>query len=187
MGSGDVVPADVVLRALAIGPSLAAAFRSATIASACALGLRCPPTDADAGSDSDDDGLVAALRNRGLHVQWKSWDDPATLQADLVILRATWDYTERHDEFLAWTKQVRNLLNAPEVVAWNSDKRYLADLAAAGVPASGRCSSTNQAATAAAPAEIKDRLNSSVKSFVAEMTALPRAGNKAMARTLATP
>ena len=27
-----------------------------------------------------------------------------------------------------------NLLNAPEVVAWNTDKRYLADLAAAGVP-----------------------------------------------------
>lgn len=51
-----------------------------------------------------------------------------------MILRATWDYTERHDEFLAWTKKVRNLLNAPEVVAWNSDKHYLADLAAAGVP-----------------------------------------------------
>lgn len=51
-----------------------------------------------------------------------------------MILRATWDYTERHDEFLAWTTKVRNLLNAPEVVAWNSDKRYLADLAAAGVP-----------------------------------------------------
>ncbi|BCI81692.1 hypothetical protein MTY66_33170 [Mycolicibacterium sp. TY66] len=84
--------------------------------------------------DGDDDGLVKALRDRGLHAHWLAWDDPATLRADLVILRATWDYTERHDEFLAWTKQVRNLLNAPAVVAWNSDKRYLADLAAAGVP-----------------------------------------------------
>jgi len=63
-----------------------------------------------------------------------SWDDPQTEDADLVILRATWDYAERREEFLAWTARVRNLLNAPQVVAWNSDKRYLDDLAAAGVP-----------------------------------------------------
>jgi hypothetical protein len=84
--------------------------------------------------DGDDDGLVGALRARGLHARWLSWDDPQTESADLVILRATWDYTERRDEFLAWTRRVRNLLNAPAVVAWNSDKHYLHDLAAAGVP-----------------------------------------------------
>ena len=84
--------------------------------------------------DGDDDGLVAALRARGLHARWLSWDDPQTESADLVILRATWDYAERRDEFLAWTTRVRNLLNAPAVVAWNSDKHYLHDLAAAGVP-----------------------------------------------------
>lgn len=50
-----------------------------------------------------------------------------------MILRATWDYIERLDEFLAWTRRVPNLLNGPDVVAWNTDKRYLADLAAAGV------------------------------------------------------
>jgi hypothetical protein len=84
--------------------------------------------------DGDDAGLIAALRARGLHARWLSWDDPATLDADLVIPRATWDYTERLDEFLAWTRRVSNLVNAPAVVAWNSDKRYLADLSAAGVP-----------------------------------------------------
>ena len=84
--------------------------------------------------DGDDTGLVEALRSRGLHARWLSWDDPQTLDADLVILRATWDYAERRDEFLAWAAQVRNLLNAPEVVAWNSDKRYLQDLTEAGVP-----------------------------------------------------
>ncbi|OBF11632.1 hypothetical protein [Mycobacterium sp. ACS4331] len=83
--------------------------------------------------DGDDDGLVAALRQRGLAARWLSWDDPQTLTADLVILRATWDYIERLDEFLAWTRQVPNLLNAAEVVAWNTDKRYLHDLAIAGV------------------------------------------------------
>lgn len=86
------------------------------------------------GGDGDDAELVDALRQRGLHARWLSWDDPDILRADLVILRATWDYTERLDEFLAWTERVPNLLNAPNVVAWNSDKRYLLDLAAAGVP-----------------------------------------------------
>jgi glutathione synthase/RimK-type ligase-like ATP-grasp enzyme len=84
--------------------------------------------------DGDDDGLVAALRRRGLHARWMSWDDPQTETADLVILRAAWDYAERRAEFLAWTARVRNLLNPAALVAWNSDKHYLQDLAAAGVP-----------------------------------------------------
>jgi len=84
--------------------------------------------------DGDDDGLVEALRGRGLHARWLSWDDPQTLKADLVILRAAWDYIERLDAFLAWTRRVPNLLNPPQVVAWNTDKRYLTDLADAGVP-----------------------------------------------------
>lgn len=85
------------------------------------------------GGDGDDDGLLEALRRRGLHARWLPWDDPDTATADLVILRAAWDYAERREEFLAWTRRVRNLLNAPKVVAWSSDKHYLVDLAAAGV------------------------------------------------------
>ena len=84
--------------------------------------------------DGDDEGLVAALRHRGLHARWMSWDDPRTEAADLVILRAAWDYAARREEFLAWTARVRNLLNPPALVAWNSDKHYLRDLAAAGLP-----------------------------------------------------
>ena len=84
--------------------------------------------------DGDDDGLLAALRRRGLHARWMSWDDPQTETADLVILRAAWDYAERREEFLEWTARVPNLLNPPALVAWNSDKHYLRDLAAAGVP-----------------------------------------------------
>lgn len=84
--------------------------------------------------DGDDAGLIGALRGHGLHARWLSWDDPATLEADLVILRAAWDYTERLDEFLGWVRRVPHLLNAAGVVAWNADKRYLVDLAAAGIP-----------------------------------------------------
>ncbi len=78
--------------------------------------------------DGDDAELVAALRQRGLHARWLSWDDPEALDADLVILRATWDYIDRLDEFLDWSTRVANLLNPPAVVAWNTDKRYLGDL-----------------------------------------------------------
>ncbi|MGK2879795.1 MAG: hypothetical protein ACSLE6_03030 [Mycobacterium sp.] len=84
--------------------------------------------------DGDDDGLIAALRARGLHARWLSWDDPLTEQADVVILRATWDYVERLDEFLAWARRVPNLLNSVPIVEWNTDKTYLMDLATAGVP-----------------------------------------------------
>jgi hypothetical protein len=83
--------------------------------------------------DGDDAGLVAALRKRGLHARWLSWDDPESCRADLVILRATHDYAGRLDEFVAWTKGVPNLLNAPAVVAWNANWRYLDDLARRGV------------------------------------------------------
>jgi hypothetical protein len=84
--------------------------------------------------DGDDAGLVGALRKRGLHARWMSWDDPATLTADLVILRATRDYPDRLEQFLGWVNEVSHLLNAPDVIAWNIDKRYLRDLRRAGVP-----------------------------------------------------
>ncbi|WIM90152.1 hypothetical protein PT015_03985 [Candidatus Mycobacterium wuenschmannii] len=84
-----------------------------------------------AGSaDGDDAGLVAALRQRGLHARWLAWDDPRTLDADLVILRDSSD----HAEFLPWTRRVTNLLNAPDAVAWNMGRRHLRDIGRAGVP-----------------------------------------------------
>ncbi|BBZ39101.1 hypothetical protein [Mycobacterium conspicuum] len=87
-----------------------------------------------AGGDADDAGLVTALRRRGLQARWLSWDDPEIAGAHLVILRATHDYADRLDEFLAWTTGVANLLNPPAVVAWNADRRYVTDLTDRGVP-----------------------------------------------------
>lgn len=86
------------------------------------------------GRATDDAGLVAALRRRGLHARWLPWDDPETASADLVILRAGADGRDRRDEFLAWTRRVRHLLNPPGAVAWNLDERYLGDLEDDGVP-----------------------------------------------------
>ena len=88
--------------------------------------------------DRDDAGLIAALRQRGLHARWLSWDDPETRRADLVILRATRDHARRLHEFLAWTTSVPHLLNPAAVVAWNTGPRYLGDLVRRGVPTAGR-------------------------------------------------
>lgn len=66
-----------------------------------------------------------------------AWDDPAVdwHAYDLVLIRSTWDYTDRRDEYVAWAEAVGDRLhNPPEVVRWNSDKRYLADLRDAGLP-----------------------------------------------------
>ena len=91
-------------------------------------------TSRSVDGDVDDAGLIEALRRRGLFARWALWDDPQTKEADLVILRGVSDAADRREEFLAWTTRVPNLLNAPAVVAWNSDEDYLSDLAAAGVP-----------------------------------------------------
>jgi len=86
--------------------------------------------------DEDGPALVEALRARGLEPVAAVWDDPAVdwSRFELVVLRSTWDYAERREEFLAWIDGLPRVVNAPEVVRWNTDKRYLGDLADAGVP-----------------------------------------------------
>ncbi|MFD9705535.1 RimK family alpha-L-glutamate ligase [Lentzea sp. NPDC059081] len=81
--------------------------------------------------DGDEDALVEALRSDGVDVVWQPWG--ADVHADLVVLRATWDYTDRLDEFLAWCDRVPALANPASVVRWNTDKSYLVELAERGV------------------------------------------------------
>ena len=83
----------------------------------------------------DDAGLVPALAALGVTAEPVVWDTGADWASyDLVVVRSTWDYTRRHAEFLAWAASVPRLANPAEVLAWNTDKRYLGELAAAGVP-----------------------------------------------------
>jgi glutathione synthase/RimK-type ligase-like ATP-grasp enzyme len=78
--------------------------------------------------------LDAALAARAIDARWAAWDDPdVDWSGSLVAVRSTWDYDARRDEFLAWARSVPRLLNGADVFAWNTDKAYLAELAAAGV------------------------------------------------------
>jgi glutathione synthase/RimK-type ligase-like ATP-grasp enzyme len=91
--------------------------------------------------DLDDDGpaLLAALAAEGVRGEAAVWDDERMDWAafDLVVVRSTWDYPDRHAEFLRWAEhvaEVSRLANPLPVLRWNTDKRYLAELTAAGLP-----------------------------------------------------
>jgi hypothetical protein len=86
--------------------------------------------------DKDDVPLIAALAERGVTAEPAVWDDPAVdWQAyDLVLVRSTWDYSPRHDEFLAWARSLPKVANSADVIEWNTDKRYLRVLEDAGIP-----------------------------------------------------
>jgi len=86
--------------------------------------------------DGDDQLIAPALAALGVDATPAVWSDPAVdwEAFDLVVLRNPWDYTDRLAEFLAWAASVQRLANPAEVLAWNTDKRYLGELAAAGLP-----------------------------------------------------
>lgn len=86
--------------------------------------------------DTDTRILAASLSSHGMSVVPAVWDDPAVDwdEVDLAVVRSCWDYCARRCEFLAWAARVPRLANPADVLSWNTDKRYLVDLATAGVP-----------------------------------------------------
>jgi hypothetical protein len=94
---------------------------------------------AAAGRDDDEPLLIAALAAVGVSAAPADWAD-GTVDwgaAAAVVVRSTWDYAPRRDEFLAWARRVEaatRLANPADVLTWNTDKRYLRRLAVAGVP-----------------------------------------------------
>ncbi|HWH02158.1 MAG TPA: hypothetical protein VN674_00585 [Gemmatimonadales bacterium] len=86
----------------------------------------------------DDQIFQRALERRGAQAVPLLWDAPADWSGyDVVVVRSCWDYHLRHREFLAWIDRVERggaiLHNAPSILRWNSDKRYLRDLEQAGI------------------------------------------------------
>ncbi len=86
--------------------------------------------------DPDDAPLVGALAQRGVEAVPAVWDDGGVdwSSFELVVVRDTWDYAPRREAFLAWAGAVPAIANPVPVLTWNTDKRYLQDLAAAGLP-----------------------------------------------------
>ena len=83
--------------------------------------------------------VLEAMQRKGLAVIRLAWDDPDvdwhTVSA--VIFRSTWDYAERIDEFQAWLNALpatTRCINSRQILDWNSNKRYLIELEAQGIP-----------------------------------------------------
>jgi hypothetical protein len=86
--------------------------------------------------EEDDRLLIEPLAALGFTADVVVWDDRKVDwdRYRLAVLRSPWDYAPRRNEFVAWAASVPRLANPAAVVAWNTDKRYLAELSAAGVP-----------------------------------------------------
>jgi glutathione synthase/RimK-type ligase-like ATP-grasp enzyme len=86
-----------------------------------------------------EDGLVVeAFEKKGFKVGRKSWSDKNFDWGSTkkVLIRTTWDYFERYEEWQAWLILVASkteLINPLVLVQWNMDKHYLGDLKARGI------------------------------------------------------
>lgn len=80
--------------------------------------------------DDDTPLLLTALSDYNLAVDLVAWDDDAYdwSLTDLVVIRSTWDYTNNVDAFRTWVASLPRVLNTSEMVSWNTDKHYLAQL-----------------------------------------------------------
>jgi len=88
----------------------------------------------------DDKLLVELLKKEGFEIEVLAWDNDhvAWEQFSQVVIRSTWDYHYRVDEYKAWLARLAqkgiSLWNPSEIVTWNIDKRYLLELKDKGIP-----------------------------------------------------
>ena len=88
--------------------------------------------------DEDLPTLHTALQSAGARSETVLWDDAQVdwSKFDIALVRSTWDYSWRLDEFLQWAERTSNrtrLLNDCALLRWNTDKRYLKVLAEDGI------------------------------------------------------
>ncbi|MCI7552291.1 MAG: glutathione synthetase [Actinomycetaceae bacterium] len=86
--------------------------------------------------DKDEQNLPDALRERGMEPRIAVWDDPSVNWEDagVVVVRSVRDYARDRKAFLKWAHSVPRILNSANTMDWNTDKHYLKDLAALGLP-----------------------------------------------------
>ncbi|MET0484523.1 MAG: hypothetical protein ABW216_02410, partial [Candidatus Rokuibacteriota bacterium] len=84
--------------------------------------------------------VQAALERQGVAVEARPWNgaEQDFVDFDAVVLRSNWDYHHTLEAFAAWLDQLDaggvSVWNPTALVRWNLSKRYLLELAAAGVP-----------------------------------------------------
>lgn len=86
---------------------------------------------------ADERDLPQALEACGLEADLVSWSDAKVdwQQYSVLLLRTVWNYHLHPEAFQKWLEQVSSipLLNSQRLVRWNFHKKYLLELAAAGI------------------------------------------------------
>ena len=87
----------------------------------------------DRDVDTDLPYLSRALGDRGIIAEIVDWDDVSIdwSRYSVAIVRSPWDYHRRYPEFLAWLDSVSaatTLQNSADIIRWNTNKEYLAEL-----------------------------------------------------------
>jgi glutathione synthase/RimK-type ligase-like ATP-grasp enzyme len=90
------------------------------------------------GFDTDLPYLSRALGDRGIITEVVDWDNASVdwSRYSMAIVRSPWDYHRRYPEFLEWLDAVSSattLQNSAEIIRWNTNKEYLAELVDAGI------------------------------------------------------
>lgn len=99
-----------------------------------ALVMSSPSEDMGAGITE----LTSRLQQKGIGTHVAAWDQDVSWENfSLVLNRGPWDYFKRLPDFLSFIKRTghtTSVENSPETIIWNSNKRYLGDLARRNVP-----------------------------------------------------
>jgi len=95
-------------------------------------------TCAETHAEADEAPLEDAFARAGVAYEWAVWDDAGVdwSRFAAVLIRTTWDYTDKIDAFRTWIDDVASvtrLWNPAPFVAWNSHKGYLVELESRGV------------------------------------------------------
>ena len=88
--------------------------------------------------DFDHPFHVEAFAAAGIDLIHAAWEDPTVEwdSFDLVVVRTTWNYVDRLAEFREWLharRSLRTMHNPADLIEWNLDKAYLAELAGSGL------------------------------------------------------
>ncbi|MFM2607274.1 hypothetical protein AAFX30_06535 [Vibrio chagasii] len=97
-------------------------------------------SDSDSLSVDYDMPLITdAFKNTDVQADVVFWDEsnPDCSMYDVVVLRSPWTYMEKIQPFIEFCQNIEKnsvLLNPLSVIEWNSDKSYLKQLEAQGIP-----------------------------------------------------
>ncbi|EGG17984.1 hypothetical protein DFA_06650 [Cavenderia fasciculata] len=84
---------------------------------------------------SDDLALTDAFKKKNIYsIKVCVWNNPDVNWEEFhcLVFRSVWDYVEHYDSFMEWLAKIKKskiyCLNAPDIIKWNTHKRYLCDL-----------------------------------------------------------